>query len=194
VLTGGVIIAFDENAKTQRAQGTRRQSVPSWRLRQDARRAGRIGQSDHKNRASFTVECLPFFLTFRPPVLACNGVFTPCCQGAVSPLSEPSVMQMHRRAVTNAGLSDLQFRGIRQAAINGAKRQGRNATEFAGHSDPKTTKHYLNEPVKVKPIRCRGVKTLLIKAPLSRGNAARILTPDAAYATEFAACFTISVS
>jgi hypothetical protein len=43
---------------------------------------------------------------------------------------------------------------IRKAAINEANRQGRNATEFAGHSDPKTTKkHYLNEPVKVKPIR-----------------------------------------
>jgi hypothetical protein len=56
-------------------------------------------------------------------------------------------------AVRNAGLSDRQFRGIRQAAINEAKRQERNAAEFAGHSDPKTTmKHYLNESVKVKPI------------------------------------------
>jgi integrase len=71
-----------------------------------------------------------------------------------TPLSEPSAMQMRRRAVKKAGLSDLQFRDIRKAAINEAKRQGRNATEFAGHSDPKTTKkHYLNEPVKVKPIR-----------------------------------------
>jgi hypothetical protein len=61
--------------------------------------------------------------------------------------------QMRRRAVRNAGLSDLHFRGIRQAAINEAKRQRRNTTEFAGHSDPKTTKQYLNEPVKVKPIR-----------------------------------------
>jgi integrase len=71
-----------------------------------------------------------------------------------TPLSEPSAMQMRRRAVKKAGLSDLQFRDIRKAAINEAKRQGRDATEFAGHSDPKTTKkHYLNEPVKVKPIR-----------------------------------------
>lgn len=70
------------------------------------------------------------------------------------PLSEPSVMQMRRRAVQKAGLSDLQFRDIRKAAINEAKRRGRNATEFAGHADPKTTKrYYLNEPVKVKPIR-----------------------------------------
>jgi hypothetical protein len=53
-----------------------------------------------------------------------------------------------------AGLSDLQFRDIRKAAINEAKRQGRNATEFGGPSDPKTTKkHYLTEPVNVKPIR-----------------------------------------
>jgi integrase len=71
-----------------------------------------------------------------------------------TPLSEPSLMQMRRRAVNKAGLSDLQFRDIRKAAINEAKRQGRNATEFAGHSDPETTKKdYLNEPVKVKPIR-----------------------------------------
>jgi len=36
----------------------------------------------------------------------------------------------------------------------GAAPARRNATEFAGHSDPETTKkHYLNEPVKLKPIR-----------------------------------------
>ncbi len=70
------------------------------------------------------------------------------------PLSEASVMNMRRRAVKKAGLSNLQFRDIRKAAINEAKRQGKNAQEFAGHSDPRTTaKHYLNEPVKVKPIR-----------------------------------------
>jgi hypothetical protein len=39
-------------------------------------------------------------------------------------------------------------------AVNEAKKLGRNAQEFAGHSDPRTTeKHYLNEPVVVKPIR-----------------------------------------
>jgi integrase len=55
---------------------------------------------------------------------------------------EPSVMQMRRRAVKKAGLSDLQFRDIRKATINEAKRRRRNATEFAGHSDPKTTKKH----------------------------------------------------
>ena len=52
-----------------------------------------------------------------------------------------------------AGLKDLQFRDVRKAAVNEAKKLGRNAQEFAGHSDPRTTeKHYLNEPVVVKPI------------------------------------------
>jgi hypothetical protein len=51
-------------------------------------------------------------------------------------------------------VKDLQFRDVRKAAVNEAKKLGRNAQEFAGHSDPRTTeKHCLNEPVLVKPIR-----------------------------------------
>jgi integrase len=61
---------------------------------------------------------------------------------------------MRRRALERAGLKDLQFRDIRKAAINEAKRQGMNAQEFAGHADPRTTaKHYLNGPVRVRPTR-----------------------------------------
>jgi integrase len=61
---------------------------------------------------------------------------------------------MRRRALAAAGLKDLQFRDVRKAAVNEAKKLGSDAQEFAGHSDPRTTeKHYLNEPVVVKPIR-----------------------------------------
>jgi hypothetical protein len=51
------------------------------------------------------------------------------------------------------GCQTYIFAAFARWAINEAKCQGRNATEFAGHSDPNTTKHHLNELVKVKPIR-----------------------------------------
>jgi integrase len=71
-----------------------------------------------------------------------------------TPYTEQGVHHMRRRALALAGLKDLQFRDIRKAAINEAKRQGMNAQEFAGHADPRTTaKHYLNGPVKVRPTR-----------------------------------------
>ena len=71
-----------------------------------------------------------------------------------TPYTESGFQSMRRRALAAAGLKDLQFRDVRKAAVNEAKKLGRNAQEFAGHSDPRTTeKHYLNEPVVVKPIR-----------------------------------------
>jgi integrase len=71
-----------------------------------------------------------------------------------TPYSEQGVHHMRRNALTAAGLKNVQFRDIRKAAINEAKKLGRNATEFAGHSDERTTtKHYITEPVSVKPIR-----------------------------------------
>src|SRR5262249_53209851 len=71
-----------------------------------------------------------------------------------TPYTEQGVHHMRRRALERAGLKDLQFRDIRKAAINEARRQGMNAQEFAGHADPRTTaKHYLNGPVKVRPTR-----------------------------------------
>ena len=71
-----------------------------------------------------------------------------------TPYSEQGVHHMRRRALALAGLKDLQFRDIRKAAINEAKRQGMNAQAFAGHADPRTTaKYYVNGPVKVRPTR-----------------------------------------
>jgi integrase len=71
-----------------------------------------------------------------------------------TPYSESGFQSMRRRALDAAGLKDLQFRDLRKAAVNEARRLGRNAQEFAGHSDSRTTeKHYLNQPVVVKPIR-----------------------------------------
>lgn len=71
-----------------------------------------------------------------------------------TPYSEQGIHHMRRTALTAAGLANIQFRDIRKAAINEAKKLGRNATEFAGHSDERTTnKHYITEPVRVKPIR-----------------------------------------
>ena len=68
--------------------------------------------------------------------------------------TESGFQSMRRRALAAAGPKNLQFRDVRKAAVNEAKKLGRNAQEFAGHSDPRTTeKHYLNEPVVVKPIR-----------------------------------------
>jgi integrase len=71
-----------------------------------------------------------------------------------TPYSEQEVHYMRRQALAKAGLTGLQHRDIRKAAINEAKRLGMNAQEFAGHADAHTTeKHYLNEPVKVRPTR-----------------------------------------
>lgn len=47
----------------------------------------------------------------------------------------------------------FQFRAIRKWAINEAKDSGRDATDFAGHADPKTTRqHYEVRPKKVTPL------------------------------------------
>lgn len=68
--------------------------------------------------------------------------------------SEGGVHYMRRAALEAAGLSNLQHRDLRKAAVNEAKAAGMNATEFAGHTDERTTaKHYVNAPTKVKPIR-----------------------------------------
>lgn len=48
----------------------------------------------------------------------------------------------------------FQFRAIRKWAINQKIAAGENATDFAGHSDPKTTRqHYDQTPKKVTPLR-----------------------------------------
>lgn len=68
--------------------------------------------------------------------------------------TEQGVHNMRRTALAAAGLSNLQHRDLRKAAVKQAKEAGMNATDFAGHSDEATTrKHYVNGPVKVKPIR-----------------------------------------
>jgi integrase len=56
-----------------------------------------------------------------------------------TPYTEQGVHHVRRRALEFGGLKDLQFRDIRKAAINEAKRQRMNAQEFAGHADPRTT-------------------------------------------------------
>lgn len=68
--------------------------------------------------------------------------------------SEGGVHYMRRAAMKAAGVTNLHHRDVRKQAVNEAKDLGVNATEFAGHSDPRTTeKHYVNGPRKVKPIR-----------------------------------------
>jgi integrase len=70
------------------------------------------------------------------------------------PYTEDGIAKQRQRALRAAGLVDLHHRDIRKAAINEAKAAGANATEFAGHHDERTTrKHYVNGPVRVKPIR-----------------------------------------
>jgi hypothetical protein len=52
-----------------------------------------------------------------------------------------------------AYLAGIQFRDLRKRAINKAKQAGMNATDFAGHMDPRTTRaHYEIEPVTVMPL------------------------------------------
>jgi integrase len=71
-----------------------------------------------------------------------------------TPYSEQGVHHQRQAALRAAGLEGIQHRDIRKAAINEAKAMGENATDFAGHSDSKTTKkHYLTQPIRVKPIR-----------------------------------------
>jgi integrase len=71
-----------------------------------------------------------------------------------TPYSEQGVHHMRREALRKSGLEDLQFRDIRKEAINEHKRLGGNAQEFAGHADPRTTaRHYLSDPIKIKPNR-----------------------------------------
>lgn len=68
--------------------------------------------------------------------------------------TEGGVHHMRKAALKLAGLTDLHHRDLRKAAVNEAKAAGMNATDFAGHVEEKTTrKHYLNAPVRVKPIR-----------------------------------------
>lgn len=49
--------------------------------------------------------------------------------------------------------ASFQFRALRKWAINEKIRAGENATDFAGHSDPRTTRqHYDQTPKRVKPL------------------------------------------
>lgn len=48
----------------------------------------------------------------------------------------------------------IEFRAIRKWAINESRRQGENATDFAGHMDESTTRrHYLNDVKRVRPTK-----------------------------------------
>lgn len=65
------------------------------------------------------------------------------------------------KAMTKTGFSadwrrlgaGFQFRVLRKWAINEKIKRGENASEFAGHSDPRTTRqHYDQQPKKVRPL------------------------------------------
>lgn len=71
-----------------------------------------------------------------------------------TPYTEEGVHYQRRVALVRAGITDLHHRDVRSQAINDAKDAGMNATDFAGHTDERTTqRHYLTGPRKVKPIR-----------------------------------------
>jgi hypothetical protein len=48
----------------------------------------------------------------------------------------------------------MTFRDFRTTALNEARRTGQSAKDLAGHADERTTeRHYLDEPLKVTPLR-----------------------------------------
>ena len=69
------------------------------------------------------------------------------------PYAESALQTLWYRACKPAGVTGYQFRDIRKRAINEARERG-DATEFAGHKDPRTThRNYFTEAAKVKPLR-----------------------------------------
>jgi hypothetical protein len=73
-----------------------------------------------------------------------------------TPFSESALQTLWKRAKEKAGLADVDmtFRDFRTTALNEAHRTGQSAKNLAGHADERTTeRHYLNEPLKVKPLR-----------------------------------------
>jgi len=70
-------------------------------------------------------------------------------------IAESALRTLWKRAKEKAGLADVDmtFRDLRTTALNGARRTGQSAKDLAGHADERTTeRHYLNEPLKVKPL------------------------------------------
>ena len=73
-----------------------------------------------------------------------------------TPFSESALQTLWKRAKKKAGLADVDmtFRDFRTTALNEARRTGQSAKDLAGHADERTTeRHYLDEPLKVKPLR-----------------------------------------
>jgi integrase len=73
-----------------------------------------------------------------------------------TPFSESALQTLWKRAKEKAGLADVDmtFRDFRTTALNEARRTGQSAKDLAGHADERTTeRHYLDEPLKVKPLR-----------------------------------------
>ena len=73
-----------------------------------------------------------------------------------TPFSESALQTLWKRAKKKAELADVDmtFRDFRTTALNEARRTGQSAKDLAGHADERTTeRHYLDEPLKVKPLR-----------------------------------------
>jgi integrase len=73
-----------------------------------------------------------------------------------TPYSESVLQTLWKRAKKKARLADVDmtFRDFRTTALNEARRTGQSAKDLAGHADERTTeRHYLDEPLKVKPLR-----------------------------------------
>lgn len=93
-----------------------------------------------------------------------SKVVFPCRKGTA--YTENGLQSAWRRARTKAGATGYVFRDIRRKAINEARRRG-DATDFAGHQDPRTTaRHYYTEAIRVKPLDGDGENP----APLPRDD------------------------
>ena len=71
-----------------------------------------------------------------------------------TPFSESALRTVEARRKGCLSDVDMTFRDFRTTALNEARRTGQSAKDLAGHADERTTeRHYLDEPLKVTPLR-----------------------------------------